>query len=600
MTNKISAALALAAKGFKVFPLAEGVKFPPLIKNWPQRATSDQAEIQSWWTKWPNANVAIHTAGFVVLDVDVRNGGDDSFDKLDMVHGLPDTLTTRTPTDGRHVFYRLPEGHPGVTNGANKLGSGIDVKSTNGYVVAPGSVVEAGRYRFVCDLHIADAPEWLVQELGTFTAREQKPSVDVQDAPLDVVRRAYQWLIEQPAGDGAYKTACGLRDFGLSLNQTLQFLLAHDGRPVSVIRPKVEHAYRYAQNAPGTKAASAEDFPIVENVNPQLSKKARIKPRRLTEIAKLSTGRTGYLVKGLLQRRSHAVMYGAPGEGKTFVALDVAYHVAAGREWHGHKVHQGPVLYLAYEGVGGMAKRAAALLRHYGDEDVPLYVQGADYNLRDMEGRQALAEDMAALPEKPALIVIDTLARAMKGGDENSAQDMGALNDAVSALIEATGACVVLVHHSGKNKAGGARGSSALLGAIDTELEVDSRQVFSRKQRDIELADPIGFKLVPVMVGVDEDGEDITSCVVEPSTASAEIASAASSLRGNSKRAFETLCEMALDNEPVRQDDWRRACHEFLPKGESAASKTMYDVRTALKRAGVIEIVDGLVRRKLE
>src|SRR5690606_29160652 len=142
---------------------------------------------------------------------------------------------------------------------------------------------------------------------------------------------------------------------------------------------------------------------------------------------------------------------------------------------------------------------AAALLHYYGNADVPLYVVGADYNLREKAGRQALAADLGQLPEKPVLIVIDTLARAMKGGDENSAQDMGALNDAVSALIQATGACVMLVHHSGKNKASGARGSSALLGAIDTEIEVDGGQIIVRKQRDLELAEPLGFRLLSVV-----------------------------------------------------------------------------------------------------
>jgi hypothetical protein len=136
--------------------------------------------------------------------------------------------------------------------------------------------------------------------------------------------------------------------------------------------------------------------------------------------------------------------------------------------------------------------------------------------LRDAAGRKALGEDLTQLPSKPVLIVVDTLARAMKGGDENSAQDMGALNDAMSALIEATGACVLLIHHSGKNKGAGARGSSALLGAIDTELEVADRQIISRKQRDVELASPIGFNLVPVLIGIDADGDEAMSCYVDP------------------------------------------------------------------------------------
>ncbi|HEX7041243.1 MAG TPA: AAA family ATPase, partial [Trueperaceae bacterium] len=442
---------ALAERGFKVFPIKAGAKTPPLWKNWPERAA---ATVPANWPQ--DANIGIHCEGLVVLDVDVRSGGNETLATLD----LPLTLTTLTPTGGRHLFYRLPEGHPGVPNGANKLGPGIDVKSTRGYVMAPGSEVPAGRYRFEADTPIADAPAWLLEQLGEYTPHERSEVREVPDAPEDVVERAREWLSRQPVGDQAFKSACGLRDFGLSVEQAVALLLEHDGRSEEVLRPKVEHAYRYAQNDPGSKAASAEDFPVVEAA----PEKPRPKLLRLNELAGHPPG--PYLIKGLLQRHSHAVLYGAPGAGKTFVALDIAFHVASGRLWRGRRVHQGVVLYLAYEGIGGLAKRAAALLHHYGDvSDVPLYVVGADYNLREKAGRQALAADLGQLPEKPVLVVIDTLARAMKGGDENSAQDMGALNDAVSALIQATGACVMLVHHSGKNKASGARGSSALLGA---------------------------------------------------------------------------------------------------------------------------------------
>src|SRR5690606_17329387 len=126
--------------------------------------------------------------------------------------------------------------------------------------------------------------------------------------------------------------------------------------------------------------------------------------------------------------------------------------------------------------------------------------------------------------------------------DENSAQDVGAFNAAIAALIENTGACVMIIHHSGKNKNAGARGSSALLGAIDTELEVDENQITARKQRDVEAGEPIGFKLEPMIVGLDEDGDELTSCTVAPDEVKA--GPKMGRLTGNNKRGFDVLCEL--------------------------------------------------------
>ncbi len=590
--SALATARALAERGFKVFPLKAGAKHPPLIKGWPQHASINHADVDKWFQKWPDANIGLHCEGLAVLDVDVRSGGNATLATLD----LPPTLTTLTPTGGRHMFYRLPAGHPGVANGANRLGPGIDVKSTHGYVVAPGSVVPAGRYRFEVDVPIADAPDWLLLKLGTNVPKTGTCTNDVRvpvaDAPTDIVERAQEWLAGRPVGGGqSYVTACGLRDLGLSLTQAREMFSAHDPRADAV--EQVNHAYRYAQGEPGSKAASVEEFPVLA-VSPE---KPRVRPKmlRLNDLAKQPTS-TNYLVKGLLQRRSHAVVYGPPGAGKTFVALDIAYHVASGLPWRDRRVHQGTVLYLAYEGVGGMARRAAALASRYEDADVPLYLIGAEYNLRDPAGRKALGADLAQLPDKPVLIVVDTLARAMKGGDENSAQDMGALNDAVSALIEATGACVLLVHHSGKNKSSGARGSSALLGAIDTELQVDDHQIVSRKQRDVELGPDLGFRLIPVVVGVDDDGDEVLSCYVE---AAVTIADRTSSLRGNVRLVWDALCEVE-DNRPVDSQAWQMRCLEFLPEKETARRKAFYKAKAALIRRGLVEqLPDGTYQRRL-
>ena len=601
--TRCGAAHALAERGFKVFPLKAGAKHPPLVKGWPQHASISSDQIDKWFAKWPDANVGIHCEGFVVLDVDVRSGGNATLATFD----LPPTLTTLTPTGGRHLFYRLPDGHPGVTNGANRLGPGIDVKSTHGYVVAPGSEVPAGRYRFEADVPIADAPGWLLIKLGTIAPKTGTAGVAVPDAPDDVVERAREWLGAQPPavyGEGGdqrtFEVAAGLRDFGLSARQAAAVLTTDFNDrcsppwQIDELYLKVHNAYQYAQNAPGSKAASVEEFPVLE----VLPEQPRVRPKllRLSDLAKQPTS-TNYLVKGMLQRRSHAVIYGPPGAGKTFVALDIAYHVASGLPWRDCRVHQGTVLYLAYEGVGGMARRAAALASRYEDTDVPLFVIGADYNLRDPAGRKALGADMAQLPDKPVLIVVDTLARAMKGGDENSAQDMGALNDAVSALIAATGACVLLVHHSGKNKASGARGSSALLGAIDTELQVDDRQIMSRKQRDVELGPDLGFRLVPAAVGMDDDGDEVLSCYVEAATT---MSDRTSGLRGNVRLVWDALCEVE-DNKPLDSQAWQMRCLEFLPEKETARRKAFYKAKAALIRRGLVEqLPDGNYQRRLE
>lgn len=607
--SKLEAALALAARGFKVFPIKPGEKAPPTIKDWPAHATSDEAYVRRWWGTNGDNNIGIHCEGMLVIDVDVKKGGDASLGMLEDALGLdPLTLTTRTPTGGRHLFFALPAGHPGVANGVDTLGPGLDVRSTRGYVVAPGSEVAAGRYRFEGEAAILPAPEWLIQRAGASTERVQAPKVDVPDAPDAAYARALTWLADHPGaveGDGGdvhtYATACRLRDFGLSPAQSFALLHEHWNDRCSPpwefgdLEQKVTNAYSYAQEGEAGKlAVSADDFPAVE-APPAPPKAARPGPQRLLAMVQAKAARRPYLVKGLLQRGSHAVLYGAPGEGKTFVALDLAYHVAAGREWMGHRVRPGPALYLAFEGVGGLQDRGEALVRHYGNADVPLYIHAADFNLREKPGRQALGALLATLPEKPALIVIDTLARALKGGDENSAQDMGALNDAVGMLIASTGACVLLIHHSGKNKANGARGSSALLGAIDTEIQVDAKCITATKQRDVEMGDPMGFRLHSIMLGIDEDGDEIMSCVVMPSVASPE--DKGGKLKGVARLAWERLIELRPDNKPISPEEWRDACSEFLPKWRGA----LYQHRKRMEKLGLLIInEDGTVQRRLE
>lgn len=613
---KLDAALEIASLGLPVFPIKPGEKAPPLVTSWPERAATDEPTIRALWgdaAGEPNANIGIHCDGLLVLDIDVRNDGEASLLDLEIANGaLPRTMETLTPTGGRHIFLKLPAGHPGVANGAGKLGSGIDIKSTRGYVIAPGSDVAAGRYQFNVIAPIADAPDWLVQLCGVSAKREQAPPVNIPDARDDVMDRAYDWLKHQPRGDDAFKTTCGLRDMGLSEHQAYLLMLSHDGRAPEIVREKVAHAYRYAKSAPGARAVTPDSFDVVgPAVTPAADIKSNSKPTdntrangpvQIDAFARQVAGGPGYLAKGLLSKHSYAVLYGASGEGKTFAALDLGMAVATGRPFLGHPTRQGAVLYVGFEAFGGLPRRAAALQAKYQTAGAPLYFLPGVRNVRVPEGARAFAAEVGMLPEKPTLIIIDTMAYALMGADENSNTEIQQFNNTMQNLIAATGATVLLIHHTGKDEAKGARGAYALKAAVDTEILVSDRKVLAMKQRDMESAPPASFRLVPVTVGLDQDGDTVTSCYVEQVAAPPASNSVTARMAPNSDlaRGWEKLIELRPTNEPITETEWMEGCREFLGEGRRA-KKQFYDIKTRLKGRRLIAIdEDGLIRRRME
>ena len=234
---------------------------------------------------------------------------------------------------------------------------------------------------------------------------------------------------------------------------------------------------------------------------------------------------SNYLIKNWIGAKQMTVVYGQSNTGKSFFTLDMSYHIAAGRNWHGHNVKQGVVLYYAAEGGSGYLNRARAIQDHYGDENVPLAIRPCPVNLLDPEADlpKLLAQiDMVKeLHGDIALIVVDTLSRALVGGNENGPEDMTAYI-ANSDVLREHGQCSVLsVHHSGK-ATDLARGHSSLRAATDTEIEVAVDEVsglrFAKttKQREIEGGREFAFELETVVLGDDEDGDQVTSCFVLP------------------------------------------------------------------------------------
>lgn len=232
-------------------------------------------------------------------------------------------------------------------------------------------------------------------------------------------------------------------------------------------------------------------------------------------------------VQGVLAEGGAAVVYGESNAGKTFWATDLALHVAAGKQWNQRRVEQGGVIYCAMEGGHAFRNRVAAWKRHYGMEDarIPFAAVPMVLNLSNPEADtpsliQAIRAAQKRMGQAVKLVVIDTLSRALAGGNENAPEDMGALVAAMDAIRAATSACVLFIHHSGKDAAKGARGHSLLRAAIDTEIEVRADESSGTKtatvvkQRDMAKGAAFGFRLEQVVLGQNQHGEDVTTCLV--------------------------------------------------------------------------------------
>jgi hypothetical protein len=232
-------------------------------------------------------------------------------------------------------------------------------------------------------------------------------------------------------------------------------------------------------------------------------------------------------VQGLLIDGAMSVIYGESGSGKTFFTLDLAIHVAAGLPWRGRAVDQRGVLYLALEGQRGISNRVEAfkIANTANTAPVALAIVPVAIDLLDPAGDtgrviEAAKAAAATLSVPVGLIVVDTLSRAMSGGNENASEDMGALIKNIDRIRQELPSHVSIVHHSGKDGAKGARGHSSLRAATDTEIEVSRNPIAKTsvarvtKQRELELGDEFVFCLQRVELGIDRRGNAVTSCVV--------------------------------------------------------------------------------------
>ncbi|WP_445005494.1 helicase RepA family protein [Halomonas mongoliensis] len=321
-------------------------------------------------------------------------------------------------------------------------------------------------------------------------------------------------------------------DRAAALRAVGAMMTAEDGRTLTEYN---QDRYREARQAEALDALEDLGDPEAGETRPAGEGEASKPGRRafaFTPVGELVANLrpVSWLVRGYVEADSLALVYGEPGHGKSFLAIDLAASIATGTPWHEAETKPGAVFYIAGEGHNGLARRFKAWEATRGASlaGVPLFVSQRAAPLDDKASAAEVlrvVDDLAAeAGQAPALIVVDTLARCF-GGDENSATDIGAFVANLDALRHRWRATVLVVHHSGKDTTRGARGSTALRGAVDAEYRVtkDPAGVVTleaTKMKDADTPERRAFRLAPVELPlVDDNGAPVWSCAPEPTEA---------------------------------------------------------------------------------
>lgn len=315
----------------------------------------------------------------------------------------------------------------------------------------------------------------------------------------------------------------------------------------------------------GGPVANPEDFDTIEDTPEEAAaKKARADRFAVIPAASFSNRPApSYYVQGLIPMADLVVFYGDSGSGKSFVVTDMMLAIARGEPWRGLKTRKGRVVYIVAEGSGGYALRLKAYSLHHNVdlEGVPFGVMAATPNLLVKGDIDAVVAAIRAIGGAD-IVVFDTLAQVTPGANENSAEDMGLAIANARAIGGAVGGMAVLIHHSGKDASKGARGWSGLRAAADAQVEIirlenGLRVIQTTKQKDGKDDGRWGFRLEDVVVGIGEDDEAITSCVVveEAAPVNGRAPKAIEEKLGKWETAVaETYSELALGGDVMRPE----------------------------------------------
>jgi AAA domain/Primase C terminal 2 (PriCT-2)/Bifunctional DNA primase/polymerase, N-terminal len=511
----------------------------PVTPNGFKNASRCEATIRSMCKLPGAALVAFPTgqaSGLMSFDFDGRAG----------LNWMADNLKVRTRTQNtRRGVHALFKYQPGIRCSANKIAKGVDIRSDGGYLIAWEAQGYGGR-----DCEPAELPEWLLAAIVAATARGPLVSTTAiaernpQGAGLDTLanlRTRCNLTLDQGRGLAEYADVDSY-DSWVQLGQALQHEYDDAGFDIWI------EASRRSDKFPGVEECAKKwasfgrqsGLPVTMRAviaaakrlgaTPAMWSSAPAKPLSANTVFEFIPARElvkrpppRWWIKGVLPDADLGLVYAGSGDGKTFWITDLCMYMASGLNWRGHRTKRARIAVICAEGGGAYHLRLKAAAKHLGvnlsDPDVVFDVLVAAPQLTD---RDTLAALVAAVKGRYDVVIVDTLAQVSSSLDENSSEMQQALT-ACRELRAATGAMVILVHHAGKDASKGARGWSGMRAAVDFEIEVtrnadNTREARVSKQKDGSDGARFGFRLVSTALDgvIDEDGEQVWSCYVEP------------------------------------------------------------------------------------
>jgi len=540
INSNLNAALDLLERGFHVIPLGSPEPAPPFMVQrsgnqvnadaaWPktprikwkqyQVDAPSEEEVIKWWTQWPTANIGLLTGRVIVVDADSKEA----------MEFMESGKITRTPWKvltgkGCHYYYQRNV-ELEIKNSVD-VNVKLDIRGYGGYVVAPPSIHHNGSI-YKWDINpaygadsVMDLPVLNSDDLQSIRGLNT-PSNDnntVLNVDTSKVKQAATGLPVEAGGrnNAAASLAGKYINEGKSLIE-VQALL----RAWNATNPAPLNDTELSITINSISQTHVVNTGIIVPLEPEI-----IKPFSLVwaHDAEPVIDNNDF-VEGVVCDLQSSVFFGKSNTGKSFVVLDMLLHVVLGIPWHGHETEQGAGLYIAAEGAAGIVNRISAFKQYHrlNPEGIPLAVLPRAVNFLDTEGHVeqlilTIKEAEKRSEQKVKMVVVDTLARSLFGGDENSGTDMGQLITNMDTIIRECNTHVGLIHHSGKDQSKGARGHSSLRAAIDTEIEITQKagitSAFATKQREMECVKLGDFSLSPVTLGHNKRGKAVTSCVV--------------------------------------------------------------------------------------
>lgn len=464
--NNLEHALKYASEGLHVLPLhnptgmkrcscgkpdCDNIGKHPRTQHGYKDATIDLHQIKEWWRIFPSANIGLATgekSRFVVLDIDIKSNGPASLNELEMKYGsLPETLTVKTGSGGKHYYFRQPQVSIGCRGG---LFPGIDVRGNGGYVVAPPSLHAAGdHYEFEGNVDdIAELPDWLLELAITSSISENR------ETPREIRLGGRNEFFKRLAGL--------LRRYNFTEQEILSILLQQNkARCVPI-----ETENRVSMVARASMKWPSHDFGFDRHIS-------HFNYMTVDDILAKEYREIDWLVEGRIHQGGASIWAGKPKAGKSTIVRNMSHCIGMGKEFLGFKTKKSRVVYLSLEDdIGPVIKPYLKKIAKEGNKNFVFL--SVDSSTPDIEFVPSYENIEKIIEEQsPSLLVIDPMISLLghHNVDINDLKSSYTFLKKFKRLGDETQTHILFVHHSRKgvelDPTDSGAGSIGLIGAVD-------------------------------------------------------------------------------------------------------------------------------------